>query len=162
MAFITVEDLYGSCEVIVFESCYLMASKVLYEESIVQIDGRISIREDQDITMIASSINDINEAKIINNSNSISNREGNYNEDDIGKNIEVKRKKLEINITNLTEEEKAKLRGAIKFFSGDRCNLPIFVRQGEKVMSSGAIFAYENTIKEFEEIVGKENCILDI
>ena len=162
MAFITVEDIYGSCEVIVFESCYLMASKVLYEESIVQIDGRISIREDQDITMIASSINDINEAKIINNSNSISNREGNYNEDDIGKNIEVKRKKLEINITNLTEEEKAKLRGAIKFFSGDRCNLPIFVRQGEKVMSSGAIFAYENTIKEFEEIVGKENCILDI
>jgi len=162
MAFITVEDLYGSCEVIVFESCYLMASKVLYEESIVQIDGRISIREDQDITMIASSINDINEAKSINNSNSISNREGNYNEYDIGKNIEVKRKKLEINITNLTEEEKAKLRGAIKFFSGDRCNLLIFVRQGEKVMSSGAIFAYENTIKEFEEIVGKENCILDI
>lgn len=33
-----------------------------------------------------------------------------------------------INITNLSEEQKSKLRGAIKFFSGDRNNIAISVK----------------------------------
>ena len=38
---------------------------------------------------------------------------------------EKKQKVLEINVTNLTEPQKAKLRGAIKFFSGDNNNIPV-------------------------------------
>ena len=161
MAFVTIEDLYGSCEVIVFESCYLLSSKLLYEESIVKIDGRISVREDQDITIIASAINDINNVKAENSESSNGGYTDNPNEIYSTNTIQVPRKKIEINITDFEEEKKVKLRGIIKFFSGDRNNLPIFVRVGEKVMSSGAIFANNDTIKEFEEIVGKENVTLE-
>ena len=35
--------------------------------------------------------------------------------------------------------------------------MPVFVKQGEKISSCGAIFANDDVIKEFEEIVGKEN-----
>ncbi|MBR3134623.1 MAG: DNA polymerase III subunit alpha [Clostridia bacterium] len=142
MAFVTIEDLYGSCEAIVFENTYNSASDLLYEESIIVMEGRLSIREDkQDITIIAGKITDLN-----NTENSI--------------NIPNSRpKKLILDITNINEEQKAMLRGAIRFFTGERNNLPVYVKQGEKLSSCGAIFANEEIIKEFEEIVGKENVI---
>ena len=68
-----------------------------------------------------------------------------------------KRKKLTLEITNLREENKEKLRGAIRFFMGERNNTPVYVKQGDKISSCGAIFADEEIINEFAEIVGKEN-----
>ena len=56
MAFVTVEDLYGTAEIIVFESAYLNAKGTLVEENIVLVDGRLSIREDDRTTIIANEI----------------------------------------------------------------------------------------------------------
>ena len=133
MAFVTIEDLYGACEVIVFESCYNNCSNILLEESIVVVDGRISMKEDADISIVANSITELK-----------------------GKEGE-KRKQLVLNITNLNEEKKGKLRGAIKFFNGEKNNLPVLVKQEDKLSSCGAIFASEEILNEFKEIVGEEN-----
>ena len=62
-----------------------------------------------------------------------------------------------INITNLQEAQKAKLRGAIKFFAGDKNNIAISVKNGDKILPCGAIYLTEEILKQFEEIVGKEN-----
>ena len=67
------------------------------------------------------------------------------------------RKCLTINITNLTEEQKDKLRGALKFFTGDRNNTAIKIINGEKESPAGGIFANETIIDEMKEIVGEEN-----
>ena len=40
MAFVTIEDLYGTAEVIVFENAYLKAGKNLVEENIVMVDRK--------------------------------------------------------------------------------------------------------------------------
>ena len=53
-----------------------------------------------------------------------------------GKNIKsnssYERKDLIINVTNLTGEQKEKLRGALKFFTGDRNNTAVkIVNNGE-------------------------------
>ncbi len=130
MAFVTIEDLYGSCEVIVFESCFNNCSPLLFEESIVMVNGRVSIREDQDVTIVANSITELEAVSI---------------------------KHLEIDITNLEEDKKEKLRGAIVFFSGDKNNLQVFVKNKDQISSCGAIFADEDVINEFKEIVGEEN-----
>ena len=58
MAFVTVEDLYGSTEIIVFDSCYNRSSGVLLEDNIVLVDGRLSIREEDDVKIVANSITD--------------------------------------------------------------------------------------------------------
>ena len=184
MAFVTVEDLYGSCEVIVFESCYNNCSNLLLEESVVVIDGRISMKEDADASIIANSIIDVEDEEglknIMNggfhrnanyanssynvNSRATSSNGSNYmNTSNVANSIEhdfanlPKRKKLVLDITYLDEINKEKLRGAIRFFTGDRNNMPVFVKQGEKLSSCGAIFADDETIEEFSEIVGKEN-----
>ena len=130
MAFVTVEDLYGSCEVVVFESCYNTCQNVLLEENIVVIEGRISIKEDADMSIVANSITELKVNK---------------------------KKEVILNITDLDEDKKAKLRGAIKFFVGERNNMPIFVKQNDKISSCGAIFATDEILEEFKNIVGENN-----
>ena len=55
MAFVTLEDLEGSLNIIVFPKTYVQYRNEVYEDNIVQISGRISIKEDE-ITIIALKI----------------------------------------------------------------------------------------------------------
>ena len=151
MGFITIEDLYGTCQVIAFENIFNTASDVLYEDSIVMCEGRLSIREDkQDITIVASKISDLATYKTT--SEVVKNAQ---------KNVEVKNKKMLLDITNLDEQHKARLRGAIRFFNGNKNNLPVFVKQGDKISSCGSIYANKEIVQQFEEIVGKENVMFN-
>ena len=65
MAFMTVEDLYGSTEIIVFDSCYSKAQNILLDENIVLIDGRLSIREDEPVKIVANNITEFSETSYI-------------------------------------------------------------------------------------------------
>ena len=131
MAFVTIEDLYGSVEIIVFEPTYIKAQDILVEENIVMISGRLSIREDEETKIVANEIKNFGENKP---------------------------NMLTLNITNLTEEQKTKLRGAIKFFHGEQNNISVMVKIDEDLKSCGAIYLTDEILKVFEEIVGKENC----
>ena len=130
MAFVTIEDLYGMAEIIVFENAYLQAGNSLIENNIVMVEGRLSIREDEETKIVANKIYTFGEKK---------------------------QKRLILNISSADEEEKKKLRGAIKYFSGDKNNMPVFVQIGEDIKPSGAIFYMDTTAHIFEDILGKEN-----
>ena len=131
MAFVTLEDLYGSAEIIVFEPTYLKAQSILVEENIVTIDGRLSIREDDTTKIVAREIKNFGENKP---------------------------KMLILDITSTSEEQKSKLRGAIKFFNGEQNNISVAIKIGEDLKSCGAIYLTEDILKVFEDIIGKENC----
>ena len=133
MAFVTVEDLYGPTEIIVFENCYQNCSNILLEDNIVLVEGRLSIREDEDTKIVAREIKEFGEQK---------------------------KKILELNITNLTEKKKKKLRGAIKFFSGERNNIQIEIVNGEKKDMAGGIYLTDAILEEFKNIVGDENATI--
>lgn len=136
MAFVTIEDLYGQCEIIVFENCYQLCSSFLLDENIVVVEGRLSIREDEDVKIVANKIVEFKEGNdISNNSNNI----------------------IKIDITNLSEQQKNRLRGIIKFFSGEKNNKALQIQNGDKVSPAGGIFVNEEILKEFEEVTGKDN-----
>ena len=130
MAFVTIEDLYGSIEVIVFENCLEKAINNLIVDNIVIVDGRVSIKEEEEPKIVARDI--------------------------LGLELE-NQKSLKLNIINADEETKAKLRGALKFFSGEKNNLPVYVitETGEK--ECGSIYCNKQILEQFEEILGKEN-----
>ena len=129
MAFVTIEDLYGLCEVIVFENCYAKCSNLLIEDSIVLVEGRLSVREDDTTTIIAREITELKENKA---------------------------KVLNLNITDLSEEQKDKLRGTIKFFVGDKNNIMLQIENGDTLAKAGAIYLTDEILQEFEELIGKE------
>lgn len=133
MAFVTIEDLYGTAEIIVFENAYIKSGKSLVEENIVMVDGRLSIREDDTTTIIANEIKDFGEQK---------------------------QKVFILDITNASEEQKEKLRGAIRFFSGDRNNINVKIKIGEELKDCGQIYLTDDILTEFEEILGKEKTFL--
>lgn len=56
MAFITLEDLFGSVEVLVFPKIFDQYMNLLYEDSIVVIEGKVSMREEEEPKIIAEKI----------------------------------------------------------------------------------------------------------
>ena len=70
---------------------------------------------------------------------------------------EKKERKLVLDIRGATEETKEKLRGALRFFTGDRNNIRVEIIDEEGVKPCGAIFIIKNTVKQFEDILGEEN-----
>lgn len=138
MVFLTVEDLYGQAEIIVFENCYEKALNILLIDQIVLIEGRLSIREDEDTKIVANRITEF------------------------GKDDQEKRKKsLIIDITDISEEKKKALRGAIKFFSGERNNILISVKDKEQLKPCGGIYLTEEIKAQFEEIVGVDKVSME-
>lgn len=148
MAFMTVEDLYGSTEIIVFDTCYSKSQNILLEENIVLIDGRLSIREDEPVKIVANSISEFNGEK---------GDRPNFSQTTKMDNPKI----LTLNITNISESQKDKLRGAIKFFSGDRNNIAIQVNDNGELKPCGAIYFNEQILKAFEKIVGENNIKLN-
>lgn len=126
MVFVTVEDLYGQAEIIVFENSYMQIQDKLMEENIVLVTGRLSIREDEMPSIVATNIENLTERK---------------------------EQKLILDITDIDEDIKAKLRGALRFFMGDRNNIKVEVIDNDKIKPCGAIFQVGDTIKVFKEIL---------
>ena len=129
MAFVTIEDLFGQEEIIVFENAYLSSQKSLIEDNVVIVEGRLSIREDEETKIIAKEIKDFGVKK---------------------------HKILILDITDLEEEIKSKLRGAIKYFSGDKNNISVQIKINEELKSCGAIYITDEILKIFEDIIGKQ------
>ena len=140
MAFVTVEDLYGSAEIVVFDSVFSRCDNVLVEENIVIVEGRLSIKEDEDARIIVQNIKEFSEE--------------NNTRDNIRKNTVI------IDITGLNEIQKERLKGAIRFFSGDRVNMKISVLDKAQEKPCGAIYLTEEILNQFKEIVGEENVML--
>ena len=129
MAFVTIEDLYGTAEIIVFENAYLKSGKSLVEENIVMVEGRLSIREEDTTTIIANIIKDFGEQK---------------------------QKILTLDITNSTEEEKEQLRGALRYFNGDKNNINVQIHIDGDTKPCGQIYLTEEILQVLQNILGKE------
>lgn len=130
MAFITIEDLYGLVEIIAFENVVIKNNQSLVEENVVIVDGRLSIRDEESVSIVANEIKDLGEQK---------------------------QKVLNIDITNITENQKEKLRNLIKYFSGDKNNINVQIKIDENIKPCGQIYIDEKILEVFKNIVGNEN-----
>lgn len=61
MAFVTLEDLYGSIDVVVFPRTLQQYQELIKEDSIIFIKGRISVRDDDDVSILAGQIKSIDD-----------------------------------------------------------------------------------------------------
>lgn len=128
MAFAEIEDLYGVCEIIVFDNCYQRSNGILIEDNIVKVEGKLSLREDDAPKIVANLISEFTKQT---------------------------KKILSIDITELDEGTKAKLRGFIKFFSGERSNIAIQIKNGKDLKPAGGIMLNEQILVQLREIVGE-------
>lgn len=164
MAFIKVEDLYGSSEIIVFDSCFEKTRDIIISDNIVLIEGKISTKEDEEPKIIANNIIELkNYFKENNNENNenFKNKEKeqskkNENNQKTKEDLNQNKKILRLDITNTEEKTKVKLRGIIKFFVGNENNIKVEVIDDKEIKSCGMIYLTNEILEEFKEILGKD------
>ncbi len=144
MAFVNLEDFYGTAEVVIFDTVYGKTSHFIVDDNIVLVEGRLSVREDEPVKIVATNIKE-------------------FSENDINAETERRETKLNsiktvnIDITNLNENQKERLRGAIKFFSGDKVNVKLEIIDNGQIKPCGGVFLTDKVFDVFKEIVGAEN-----
>ena len=65
---------------------------------------------------------------------------------------------IRIDVTELDVETRNRLKGAIKFFSGDFVNCKIEIIDKAEIKPCGAVYMSDEILEQFKEIVG-ENLI---
>ena len=128
MAFVTIEDLYGSLEMVVFDSAYSRFSNLLYDENLILVNARVSVRSDQDLSIVVNSVAELE------------------NEKD---------KYIDIEVYKLSDSKKALLRKWIVENRKNDGDVEIFVLNGENQehLSCGKVFINNNSFNKFKEIV---------
>ena len=107
--------------------------QILKKKKSYQQNGRLSIKEDEPTKIIASSIKEL------------LNEDDNFN-------------RINVNITDFSEEKKELLRKSIRHYSKlDKPETNIEVTVNGEVRSCGKIFMDRNILNEFYKMFGKEN-----
>lgn len=139
MAFVTLEDLEGTINLIVFPKTYSGYKNIIVEDSIVKIDGRISVKEDEiTVIMLKAERFEVCNTKVIEDLNN-------------------KDLMIEINIPqNKTEYELQLLREFIKEISNRRGNVLVELRNNN-ISKTLPMYFDEMIYKKIQNAVGEEN-----
>ena len=116
MAFITVEDLSGSMEVLAFpEGPSVAASEAVHDNAVVVIKGRVSYKEDEPSKLIADSIVDVER----------------YEPDKIKTDIKSTKNGLWLKLSSMRSESFEETKNLLQIFEG---NFPcLYVLRGYKI-----------------------------
>ena len=141
MAFIGLEDLFGTMELIVFPTIYTKYSDLLQMESVVVVKGRLSLREDEQPKVICEEVYPINSLKDKNNGE---------------KGVYMTFEKP------LSNEESSSFRALLKYFSG---TTPTYIsikneKNFKKLGRQYWIDVNNVIIEELECRLGKENIFI--
>ena len=124
MAFMNVEDLYGNIEVILFDRIYGNVKTEIDETDIVVVEGEISVKDEEHVNIIANNVYKLENDKYLG-------------------------KIFEVDITNLTREEKDKLKVLIRTFNNKKNNVKIQVNDNGKIIPCGSMFLDDEVLKRF-------------
>ena len=108
MAFITVEDLSGSMEVLAFPKVLLAASEAVHDNAVVVIKGRVSYKEDEPSKLIADSIVDVER----------------YEPDKIKTDIKSTKNGLWLKLSSMRSESFEETKNLLQIFEG---NFPVYM-----------------------------------
>ena len=141
MAFVTVEDLYGSVECVCFPKVYDKIKSFLAPDRVVSVSGKISINDDKAPSIIVDKMEEfsLEETPIVARNAEISKggytqTQGAPNANEQAKEVEEKPKTLWLNISDLEDEDVEELMETLCYYAGE--TQVIFVKNGKKFLCS--------------------------
>ncbi len=140
MAFVTVEDVHGSIEVIIFPKLFSKYSNLLYNSNVIFIGGRLSIKEEENPKIILDFADSAENAK----SN------------------QIKRKGLFIRVEN--ESSPIYMHCKEMVLSENQGELPVYFyfANSKKYFPCKKISVNDNLLYNLKDIAGEQNVILQI
>ena len=143
MAFITVEDLSGSMEVLAFPKVLLAASEAVHDNAVVVIKGRVSYKEDEPSKLIADSIVDVER----------------YEPDKIKTDIKSTKNGLWLKLSSMRSESFEETKNLLQIFEG---NFPVYMyfedtKQRMLAPKSLGCTQSDLLVSELERVLGAGN-----
>ncbi len=151
MAFVEIEDMYGSVNVIVFPKLFEQNSGILNQGAVVKVLGRVSLKESGEIDIIADRIDVLPKGRIA----SVSQKPQAQNESAVPK----YKTGLYLRVTSMNSAEYIKAREILNSHSG---NIPVIIKETE----SGKAYCSpqnrwatvdEMLLSKLYEILGSDN-----
>ena len=168
MAFVTVEDLYGSVECVCFPKVYEKVKAFLLPDKVVSISGKISINDDKAPSIIVDKMVEFTidgEVKYETESVPTMSMNNALGKGDNGaQTADVRRvesnpekpKTLWLNISNLEQEDIEELMETLTYYAGD--TQVIFVKDGKKLRCSQSVTPNRALLAELSGFL-EEKCI---
>lgn len=140
MAFVTIEDLYGSMETLIFPKVLRSYSTILQEENIVVMTGQVSFSDEDEPKLLCNSVELIDNIK----------------------NDHDKDKKLYICIPTRSNEYLAKLSGFLMKYHGENPVIIKFADNGQVMKAPKNLWCNlsDAAVYELSDFFGKENIII--
>lgn len=163
MAYLSVEDIYGAIDVIVFPSIYTENVQLLNEGNVILLRGRLSLREDEPPKIVCEFISACptsEEAQAMANEPDIKKtlKEQEQKSQTHGK----KKKGLFLRMPNATCEQKKKADNIINIFEG---STPLYyfytdTKSYEQAKNSSFVDVNQPMLNELRRILGNENVVI--
>lgn len=143
MAFITVEDLSGSMEVLAFPKALLAASEAVHDNAVVVIKGRVSYKEDEPSKLIADSIVDVER----------------YEPDKIKTDIKSTKNGLWLKLSSMRSESFEETKNLLQIFEG---NFPVYMYfedTKQRMLAPKSLWCTQSDllVSELERVLGAGN-----
>ena len=143
MAFITVEDLSGSMEVLAFPKVLLAASEAVHDNAVVVIKGRVSYKEDEPSKLIADSIVDVER----------------YEPDKITTDIKRTNTGLWLKLSSMRSESFEETKNLLQIFEG---NFPVYMYfedTKQRMLAPKSLWCTQSDllVSELERVLGAGN-----
>ena len=143
MAFITVEDLSGSMEVLAFPKVLLAASEAVHDNAVVVIKGRVSYKEDEPSKLIADSIVDVER----------------YEPDKIKTDIKSTNNGLWLKLSSMRSESFEETKNLLQIFEG---NFPVYMYfedTKQRMLAPKSLWCTQSDllVSELERVLGAGN-----
>ena len=143
MAFITVEDLSGSMEVLAFPKVLLAASEAVHDNAVVVIKGRVSYKEDEPSKLIADSIVDVER----------------YEPDKITTDIKSTKNGLWLKLSSMRSESFEETKNLLQIFEG---NFPVYMYfedTKQRMLAPKSLWCTQSDllVSELERVLGAGN-----
>ncbi len=161
IAYLSVEDVYGSIDVIVFPKIYLENVQQLSEGNVILLQGRLSLREDEPAKIICESVS---QCPTEDDAHRISKTVESVKTIKAEDTVESKKKRsgLFLRIPSFDCKEKKKVDNVLSIFEG---NTPLYyyymdTQKYERANSSNFVDVNNPLLDELCRILGKDNVVL--
>lgn len=161
MAFVTVEDIYGSTELLLFPKVYAQFSHLLLPGNILLIDGRVSLRDEEEVRVIPDRISPCPNQDAVEtaapNANSVPTPSVSAPKPAIPQEI---RQGLFLLIDTLGSAQDKKVKNLLSIFEG---NVPVYLYYNDtrkKYVSARGVDINTPMLSELQKLLGEKGVLI--
>ena len=157
MAFVTVEDLFGSVECVCFPKVYDRVRDLLVADKVVSLSGKISMSDGKAPSIVIDKMTEFNVDSVPEQKEPVSvNSEYGVGATGVSAPQEVKNQRLWLNVSELEDEDIEELLETLTYYSGQ--TEVFFVKDGKKMKCSQKVSPDNRLMAELMTFMS-EKCI---